>query len=248
MDDAGRDPGEERIQAALAASHLRALPDILGPAVMANARLLVLEPGSVVRREGDTAAHVELVVSGLIRVVVTADDGRTMTVRYVRSGGLLGAVSLFASPFVLPATIQAVTRAELLKLDPLMVRRAADTDVRVARGLIDELTDRVLSFIPEIPGGAFSTVRQRVARHLLDLGSERRADQALVAATTQQELAEAAGTVREVVVRALRELREKGLIRTGREGVTILDPERLAAEAHPSTAGAAGGHQWNRSS
>jgi CRP/FNR family transcriptional regulator, cyclic AMP receptor protein len=30
----------------------------------------------------------------------------------------------------------------------------------------------VLSFIAEIPSGAFASVRQRVARHLLDLASE----------------------------------------------------------------------------
>jgi hypothetical protein len=32
---------------------------------------------------------------------------------------------------------------------------------------------RVLSFVAELSGNAFATVRQRVARHLLDLASER---------------------------------------------------------------------------
>jgi CRP/FNR family transcriptional regulator len=39
------------------------------------------------------------------------------------------------------------------------------------------------------------------------------------------------GSVREVVVRALREMREEGLIRTGRDEIELLDPDRLAAEA-----------------
>ncbi len=215
---------------------------------MAGARLLFLDAGSFIRHEGDRTAHLELVVSGLVRVFVTASDGRTMTVRYVRSGGLVGAASLFASPFALPATIQAVTQAELLRFEPLRMRRAADADVRVARALIEELADRVLSFVREIPGSAFATVRQRVARHLLDLASERPRDPSLVARTTQQELADAAGTVREVVVRALRELREMGLIRTGREGVAILDPEGLAAEAHGVSSPAAERGRWNQSS
>jgi hypothetical protein len=63
----------------------------------------------VLHRQGDSSPHVELVVSGLVRVYVTAPDGRTMTVRYCRAGALIGVVSLFASPFALPATIQAVT-------------------------------------------------------------------------------------------------------------------------------------------
>jgi hypothetical protein len=52
-----------------------------------------------------------------------------------------------------------------------LVRRAAERDLRVPRALLDELSERVLSFIAEIPS-AFATVRGRVARHLLDLASE----------------------------------------------------------------------------
>ncbi len=233
------------MRAAIQASHLRSLPDDVVTRLTVGARAVRLDAGRLVRHEGDSAPHLDLVVAGLVRVFVSAPDGRTMTVRYVRSGGLLGAVSLFTSPFALPATIQTLTEAQLLRFVPLVVRQAADTDVRVARALIDELSERVLSFIPEIPSGAFATVRQRVARHLLDLAAAGPASAALVADASQQELADAAGTVREVVVRALRDLRSSGVIRTGRGGVTILDPERLAAEAHG--AGTAGGH-WNQSS
>lgn len=225
----------ERVHDAVRASHLRSLPDAVLDGLLAGAQVRDLQPGAVAHREGTRAAHLDLVMSGLVRVFVTAPDGRTLTVRYVRTGGLLGAVSLFASPFVLPATIQAVTEATLLCFVPATVRRAAETDVRVARALIDELSERVLSFIPEIPSSAFATVRQRVARHLIDLASESPAGHVLVARTGQQELADAVGTVREVVVRTLRQLREAGLVRTGREGITILDPERLAAEAYPGS-------------
>jgi CRP/FNR family transcriptional regulator, cyclic AMP receptor protein len=247
MERRGSSSAGDRVHAAVEASHLRSLPDAVIDGLTASGRPVRVDAGSIVHREGDGTAHFDLVVSGLVRVFVTAPDGRTMTVRYVRSGGLLGAVSLFASPFVLPATIQAVTDAELLRLAPLATRRAADTDVRVARALIDELTERVLSFIPEIPGSVFATVRQRVARHLLDLASESPTSRVLLAGIGQQELADAVGTVREVVVRALRQLREAGLIRTGRDGVVILDPERLAAEAYPGSA-RVGDRGWNQGS
>lgn len=239
---------DDRVRAAVEASNLRRLPDAVVDRLTADARLVRVDAGSIVHREGDGAAHLDLVVSGLVRVFVTALDGRTMTVRYVRSGGLLGAVSLFASPFILPATIQGVTDAELLRLVPVAVRRAADTDVRVARALIDELTERVLSFIPEIPGSAFATVRQRIARHLLDLASESSTSGALLARVGQQELADAVGTVREVVVRALRQLREAGLVRTGRDGVAIVDPEGLAAEAYPGSVRVGDRGRWNQGS
>ena len=219
-------------RAALSASHLHSLPVDVVARLTADASRVRVPAGSTIHREGDTAAHLEIVVSGLIRVYVQGADGRTMTVRYCRPGALIGVLSLFASPFALPATIQTVTDAELLILHASLVRHAAERDVRVARALLDELSERVMAFIAEIPGGAFASVRQRVARHLLDLASESQDGGALLVPIGQQGLADAVGTVREVVVRTLRELREAGVLRTGRRGIVVLDPERLAREAY----------------
>jgi CRP/FNR family cyclic AMP-dependent transcriptional regulator len=133
--------------------------------------------------------------------------------------------------------VQALSDSELLRLRAATVRGLADRDVRVARALLDETSERVLSFVAELSGNAFATVRERLARHLLDLASERQRGPALIAPLTQQELADAIGTVREVVVRVLRELREEGVVRTGRYGIVINDPEQLfsAADARGGT-------------
>jgi CRP/FNR family transcriptional regulator, cyclic AMP receptor protein len=227
---------------AIAASHLGSLPAAATAELTREASRLRVPAGGQLHRAGESSAHCELVVAGLARAYVTAADGRTMTVRYCRPGALIGVVSLFRPGFSLPAAIDAVTAVRLLVLRPSAVRFAAARDPRVASALLEELSERVVSFIAEIPGSAFSTVRQRVARHLLDLAVERRGGGELVVAIHQQELADAVGTVREVVVRALRELRRDGLMLTRRDGIVLLDPERLAAEAH---AGLGGG--WNES-
>jgi CRP/FNR family cyclic AMP-dependent transcriptional regulator len=117
LDSAGR--------VANAASHLRSLPIDVIAGLTADASRLQVPAGSVLHREGTTTPHVEVVVSGLVRVYVTAPDGRTMSVRYCRRGALIGVVSLFATPFFLPATIQAVTETDLLALRASVVRRAA---------------------------------------------------------------------------------------------------------------------------
>ena len=59
----------------------------------------------------------------------------------------------------------------------------------------------MLSFIHEIPDGAFTSVRQRIARHLLDLasrevGAEGRASPVLTVRVSQRDLAQAVGSVR----------------------------------------------------
>ena len=81
--------------------------------------------GSVAHRALDADQYLELVITGVIRVFVTAPDGRTMTIRYCRAGELLGAMSLFFDEFTEPATKQALVDTELLMLSPPKVRGLA---------------------------------------------------------------------------------------------------------------------------
>ena len=90
-----------------------------------------------------------------------------------------------------------------------------------------ELSDRIVSFVAEIQDRAFATVRQRISRHLLDLASQHQRGPELVAPISQQDLADSAGTVREMVVRVLRQLRAEGTVVTRRHGIVILAPDRL---------------------
>src|SRR3712207_3980259 len=132
----GRAADCDRVRAALAASHLRGLPADVVSDLLNGARRLTVPAGQAVHRAGDDLRHVELVVGGLIRVHASAPDGRTLTVRYCRTGALMGVLSLYTEPFVMPATTQAVVDAEVLAMNASIVRRLADRDVRVANALL----------------------------------------------------------------------------------------------------------------
>ncbi|MFP3944317.1 MAG: Crp/Fnr family transcriptional regulator [Alphaproteobacteria bacterium] len=233
---------------AIEISHLRSLPPEVLAALLADSVRIRIPAGSTLHREGESEPHVRLVVSGLLRAFVSAPDGRTLTVRYCRTGALLGVASLFSSSFALPVSIQAITDSGTLALSPSLVRRSAGQNVHVAAALLEELSERVLSFIAEIPGGAFATIRERVSRHLLDMATPDPGRGRLAAAITQQELAEAVGTTREVVVRALRTLRADGLVETRRDRIVLIDPERLTEDAYPPADGPHGRAGWNESS
>lgn len=69
--------------------------------------------------------------------------------------------------------------------------------------------------LDELARNTFFPVRARIARHLLDLSASQQHGRDLQARVTQQELADAVGSVREVVIRALARLREEGVVRTG---------------------------------
>ncbi|TJY71437.1 Crp/Fnr family transcriptional regulator [Arthrobacter sp. CAU 1506] len=225
---------------AIAASPLGSLPEPLLRDLLTGSTLVRVPAGTVTHREGDADPHLELMVSGLLKFYATAPDGRTITVRYCRRGSLMGVVSLFSPDFALPVSGVALTDTELVRLSPVRVRGAAARELPVAHAFLRELSARVLGFMAEIPGSAFTSVRQRVARHLLDLAAGADAGRLdgpapmpaagseLAVHTTQQELAQAVGSVREVVVRILRDLREAGVVRTERDRIVIVEPGRLA--------------------
>jgi CRP/FNR family transcriptional regulator len=73
-------------------------------------------------------------------------------------------------------------------------------------------------------------VRQRLGSHLLNLASRGPDGRLVVASLTNQELANAVGTAREVASRALGELSRMGLLETTKQGIVILDPDRLLSE------------------
>jgi CRP/FNR family transcriptional regulator len=115
------------------------------------------------------------------------------------------------------------------------VRRAAHENPLVAEALLHELADRALAYVHEITGSAFTTVRERIARHLLDLAAQESRTAAgthkvLTVAVSQRQLADSVGTVREVVVRVLRDLRGAGVIGTHPDHIDILDPVRLSQQ------------------
>ena len=215
---------------AVAHSQLRDLPpDVLTP-LLDGATRLRAPAGTAVRDFGEPGPYLMLLVDGFLRVFVRAPDGRRLTVRYLRRGDISGAVSLFTPGYTLAATVEALVDSDLVSLRGDVVKGLAETNMLVARAVMSELSERVVDFVAEIPGSVFSTVRQRVARHLLDLASEQRRDERLIAHVSQQGLAEAVGSVREVVVRVLRDLRAEGVIRTGHGGIELLLPERLVDE------------------
>jgi CRP/FNR family cyclic AMP-dependent transcriptional regulator len=101
----------------------------------------------------------------------------------------------------------------------------------------EELNRRLDGTLQQTAINAFGSVKQRVATHLLDLASaQQRPVGRLVARVSQQELADAVGSVREVVAGALRDFRLAGLVATAPDSVLILDPTRIHEESWATAA------------
>jgi CRP/FNR family transcriptional regulator len=195
--------------------------------LLAEAIRINVPAGALIYRDEDRPG-VLVVVSGLLRVFLSSADGRQVTVRYARSGDVAGLALVLGGPG--PMSIQAITGASVLALGVDTLHSLIASEPGVARACAEELTRQLYRALDDISEQAFLSVRQRVIRHLLDLASAGEASHPLVHAS-QQELADAVGSVREVVTRTLHQLREEGLIDTARDEVILLEADRLAKEA-----------------
>lgn len=214
--------------AAIAQSRLSGLPADLIDRLTADAIDLIAPAGGVVHPDG-SGPFADLLIRGLVRVFASSAEGRQFTVRYVRPGEMIGIASLFTKGYA-PITTMALKDARLLVMRPAAIRDLALTDPRVASALLVELSDRVVAYQEELAGSTFASLRQKVARHLLDIASADPSGGPLVARITQQDLGDSVGTSREVVVRILHDLREAGFIETRRDQILLLRPDLLFEE------------------
>jgi hypothetical protein len=131
----GGPPLNHRVRAAIANSHLRHLPTELLTVLLRGAQRREAVAGRTLHHAGDRERHVELVVQGLIRVHASAPDGRTLTIRYCRPGGLMGILSLYAEPFFMPATTQAVVSDTCMATCPKNPKH--QTSIVLTNGKVD---------------------------------------------------------------------------------------------------------------
>jgi CRP/FNR family cyclic AMP-dependent transcriptional regulator len=217
-------------------SFLGRLPSEVADALLADGERTDYPAGSTVYREG-SAPRAALVLDGLLRVYMTSPEGRQVTVRYARSADVLGIAVLVGGP--INVGVQALASAGLFRINARTLTQAARQDARVAWAVAEELNRRLYETLQQTAVNAFGSVRQRVAAHLLDLASaQQRPEGRLVARVSQQELADAVGSVREVVARVLRELRLAGIVATATDSVVILDAARLHDESY--------GQSWSK--
>jgi CRP-like cAMP-binding protein len=172
-----------------------------------------------------------VVVSGLLRLYAASPAGRQVTIHYLSAGDVLGVPSAMSPARVaaLGLHLRAVMPTHLLHVSPQRFRALVARDPAVAVAVADKIVDDMLVGQRLLVENVFLSVRQRVARHLLDLAV--REDGVLVVRATQQDLADAIGSVREVVARAVMRLRELGLLRRMPHGLIVCDPAGLHRES-----------------
>lgn len=189
--------------------------------------------GAMLFREGEAAHGVFIVLSGEVRVA-RSSRGRRYVLHVESAGGTLGEAPVFDhGPYPVTAAAQDAVDALYLARDPL--ERAIRGSPELGLFFLRRLGGRVRVLLDRVDGLATAHVSTRLAEYLLQRAE--RTGSALVS-MTQESLAEELGTVREVVVRSMRALRDDGCIRTAARGkIEILDLGALRVVALRANAG-----------
>ena len=219
----------EWLREARGSGFLSRLPDDLVRAVVTVGQRVEYPPGTLALR-WDESPKTGIVLRGTLRAFIALPDGGQVTTRYLRAGDITG-VYAPRQPH-LARGVHALDACELLFVDAVRVKELSLTNPLFAWAMIEELTTVLNSAHKAMYVRGFGSLRQRVVSAILDRA------EALGGVTagqsvpgTQHELANAVGSVREVVATVLQALKREGLVDIRRGGLVILEPDRLIEEA-----------------
>lgn len=193
-----------------------------------------LEPKETLFRRGDPGNQLYGILSGSLKVMTTAMDGRDVLFGLMGPGEVLGEIALLDSE-ERSATVVAVEATELLTLHRRDLLPFLESHPRATIGLATVLAARVRRLSERTEDRQTLPLPERMAKRLLALADElgRRpiVGGPVEVRLSQQDLADMVGTTRESVNKQLRRWQQEGLIGLGRGRVILEQPDAIAAVA-----------------
>lgn len=229
MTSAGMGPSARALEA-WSKSFLADQDSEIRDTLLGDSRIATFPAGTSVSHGGDSY-KVLLVHSGRLRAKVTSWDGREVTTRYITAGQFTALPAMLTNGA--PSSVDVVTSCEASILNPHTFRRLLQTRSDLCYRVAIYLAELTYETVLNMEENLFGSVQARVCRHLLEMATP--SMNGLVVHSDHTELANAIGSVREVVSRALRKLSDAGAIRRYRRQIWIEDPRLLEAYASPLT-------------
>ncbi len=183
------------------------------------------QAGQIVRAAGSQCAGILLVKRGVFRMALCSGDGREATVSRMRAGeACVLTASCMISAISFDVQIQAETDGCLEMVPPEVFARLMEENIYVENFVYKSATERFSDVVNAVEQLLFMTLEQRLVTFLLDESAQQKSD---LLHFTQEQIAVAIGSAREVVTRGLKKLAGEGAIELFRGGVRITDRKRL---------------------
>jgi CRP-like cAMP-binding protein len=188
------------------------------------ARESTLQQGDILFEQGDDSDGLYLIVSGLVRIYLTTEDGREVTISLLEDGEVIGEMSL------LDGLSRSAGAAALIETRLIFIPRAPFLDLienrgKLARQIILTLCERLRSANAQFDQAVFHDLRHRLLLLLRQLAMMvGRVDQNVAVVDldlTQGTLAQMLGASREAVNKQLRALVKEGRIAVDGQRIQI---------------------------
>ena len=180
---------------------------------------LAVPAGHTLFHENAQCKGFPLVLEGEVKVSRSSGDGRSLELYRVVPGELclVSSACLFRAQ---PLSAHGVTTrpSTLLLISPSVFQQWLETP-QFRNTVLGLFAERMADLTSLIDAVAFHRLDHRLAAALLGHGKE--------LTVTHQALADALGTVREIVTRLLRRFEREGWVALGRERITIVDGAAL---------------------
>jgi len=202
----------------------------LGDEALAQVAVLTVERhyerGDLILLEGDAGGALHYVHSGLVKVFKTSVTGKEQVLRLIAAGHTFNDVpALDGGPNPASAAAMEPSVVYLIRRDAL--RQLIRTRPEVAQAVVQTLASALRHLVALVEDLSLRHVGARVAKILLEQESSLQEGHQPYH-LTQQEMAALAGTAREVVGRALKELEMAGAIEMRQGRAVVLSRERLS--------------------
>lgn len=172
---------------------------------------------------GDSVDSIPLLISGSVRVYQIGETGREVTLYRFRPGEscVLTANSILSAQ-LFPAIATVEEDAEALMVPAEAFGRWVREHDIWREFVFDLVSQRLASVMAVVDEVAFHRLDTRVAAYLLD-----RARESNPVPVTHQEVAAELGSSREVISRLIEDFSKRGLVRSERGSIEVLDFDAL---------------------
>ena len=196
----------------------------------ARGSISVFRAGQTIQFTGDRATQVALLVSGLLELLRSNEQGRQIVVSLIRPGEVFGLLAL-VGPFPEPDTVKARVDSDVCFFAPDTFRSLLHSRPQLAFRVIKSLKGRSMTLTNRVEAMAFKGLAVRVAHTLLQLanayGKKTARGVDFGIPLTQQNLADLVGASRQHVNYVVTEFRARGLVDTSLRNLILTDTEGL---------------------
>ncbi len=181
-----------------------------------------LTPDEFVFWDGDAPEWFYIVAEGKVKVLKHSSLGKEFIIAFFGPGEMFGEIAVFENKLY-PASAQAVSETKVVRVKRDDFLSFLGNRPQVALKIINILGGRLRDAQNRLRDLAGERVEQRLASVLLMLSAKLGSTLPF----TRQEVADMAGTTTETAIRVMSQLKDRGIIRSVRGEVIILDEGKL---------------------